>query len=99
MVLDRSYYLGWSLGEHGEWAKYSNFDIATRVPLMFYVPASPYPGEMLFPFIDPFSPASELVPQGKFSAFTKATKMQFAITAVVLIGTKAWDLKAHSSAD
>ncbi|CAB1336983.1 unnamed protein product [Coregonus sp. 'balchen'] len=30
---------GWSLGEHGEWAKYSNFDVATRVPLMFYVPA------------------------------------------------------------
>ncbi|KAK7921767.1 hypothetical protein WMY93_008669 [Mugilogobius chulae] len=29
---------GWSLGEHGEWAKYSNFDVSTRVPLMFYVP-------------------------------------------------------------
>ncbi|KAM8952895.1 iduronate 2-sulfatase [Pelodytes ibericus] len=29
---------GWSLGEHGEWAKYSNFDVTTRVPLMFYVP-------------------------------------------------------------
>uniref|UniRef100_A0A8D3BV18 Iduronate 2-sulfatase n=1 Tax=Scophthalmus maximus TaxID=52904 RepID=A0A8D3BV18_SCOMX len=29
---------GWSLGEHGEWAKYSNFDVATRVPLIFYVP-------------------------------------------------------------
>uniref|UniRef100_A0A671Y9V6 Iduronate 2-sulfatase n=1 Tax=Sparus aurata TaxID=8175 RepID=A0A671Y9V6_SPAAU len=29
---------GWSLGEHGEWAKYSNFDVATHVPLIFYVP-------------------------------------------------------------
>uniref|UniRef100_A0A3P8WNY8 Iduronate 2-sulfatase n=1 Tax=Cynoglossus semilaevis TaxID=244447 RepID=A0A3P8WNY8_CYNSE len=29
---------GWSLGEHGEWAKYSNFDVATQVPLIFYVP-------------------------------------------------------------
>ncbi|XP_022902900.1 iduronate 2-sulfatase [Onthophagus taurus] len=29
---------GWSLGEHGEFAKYSNFDVATRVPLIIQVP-------------------------------------------------------------
>lgn len=29
---------GWSLGEHQEWAKYSNFEVSTRAPLMFYVP-------------------------------------------------------------
>lgn len=29
---------GWSLGEHGEWAKYSNFDIALRVPLIISSP-------------------------------------------------------------
>ncbi|XP_066992107.2 iduronate 2-sulfatase isoform X2 [Anabrus simplex] len=29
---------GWSLGEHGEWSKYSNFDVAVRVPLLVYVP-------------------------------------------------------------
>ncbi|XP_045203887.2 iduronate 2-sulfatase-like isoform X2 [Mercenaria mercenaria] len=29
---------GWSLGEHQEWSKYSNFEVSTRVPLMFYVP-------------------------------------------------------------
>ncbi|XP_041357724.1 iduronate 2-sulfatase-like [Gigantopelta aegis] len=29
---------GWSLGEHQEWSKYSNFEVAVRVPLMFYVP-------------------------------------------------------------
>ncbi|XP_070807887.1 iduronate 2-sulfatase [Pituophis catenifer annectens] len=50
---------GWSLGEHGEWAKYSNFDVATRVPLMFYVPGVTTqisdPGEKVFPFIDPFA--------------------------------------------
>ncbi|XP_053130391.1 iduronate 2-sulfatase [Hemicordylus capensis] len=60
---------GWSLGEHGEWAKYSNFDIATRVPLMFYVPGRTtpisYPGEKHFPFIDAFTQASSSVPQGK----------------------------------
>ncbi|XP_006814432.1 iduronate 2-sulfatase-like [Saccoglossus kowalevskii] len=29
---------GWALGEHQEWAKYSNFDVATRVPLLMYIP-------------------------------------------------------------
>ncbi|XP_059613786.1 iduronate 2-sulfatase [Phlebotomus argentipes] len=29
---------GWSLGEHGEWAKYSNFEVALRVPLIIRAP-------------------------------------------------------------
>ncbi|XP_067950156.1 iduronate 2-sulfatase-like [Watersipora subatra] len=29
---------GWSLGEHGEWSKFSNYDVATRVPFGIYVP-------------------------------------------------------------
>ncbi|KAK7865418.1 hypothetical protein R5R35_012785 [Gryllus longicercus] len=29
---------GWSMAEHGEWAKFSNFEIALRVPLLLYVP-------------------------------------------------------------
>ncbi|KAG7247662.1 hypothetical protein CRUP_006208, partial [Coryphaenoides rupestris] len=50
---------GWSLGEHGEWAKYSNFDVATRVPLMFYVPGvTSFPDWLgagtVFPFVDVF---------------------------------------------
>ena len=32
------YSTGWSLGEHQEWAKYSVFREATRVPLMVYIP-------------------------------------------------------------
>ncbi|CAH2091692.1 unnamed protein product [Euphydryas editha] len=32
---------GWSLGENGLWAKYSNFDVALRVPLIFKVPSKP----------------------------------------------------------
>jgi iduronate 2-sulfatase len=31
---------GWSLGEHSEWAKYSNFDVAVRVPLIVWDPSS-----------------------------------------------------------
>ncbi|NXC15173.1 IDS sulfatase, partial [Corythaeola cristata] len=60
---------GWSLGEHGEWAKYSNFDVATCVPLMFYVPgmttSSASQGERVFPYLDPFSHVLGLVPQGR----------------------------------
>uniref|UniRef100_A0A8C7F8T2 Iduronate 2-sulfatase n=1 Tax=Oncorhynchus kisutch TaxID=8019 RepID=A0A8C7F8T2_ONCKI len=37
-------------GKHGEWAKYSNFDVATRLPLMFYI----------FPYIDVFGPAQNV---------------------------------------
>lgn len=29
---------GWSLGEHAEWAKYSNFEVAVRVPLIIRQP-------------------------------------------------------------
>uniref|UniRef100_A0A671Y466 Iduronate 2-sulfatase n=1 Tax=Sparus aurata TaxID=8175 RepID=A0A671Y466_SPAAU len=48
---------GWSLGEHGEWAKYSNFDVATHVPLIFYVPGVTHYqhnwlGMSTFPYID-----------------------------------------------
>ncbi|XP_075899537.1 iduronate 2-sulfatase [Nelusetta ayraudi] len=49
---------GWSLGEHGEWAKYSNFDVATRVPLIIYDPGVTTPHgsarEPTFPFVDVF---------------------------------------------
>lgn len=31
---------GWQLGEHSEFAKFSNYATATRVPLMVYIPSS-----------------------------------------------------------
>ncbi|XP_052089496.1 iduronate 2-sulfatase-like [Mytilus californianus] len=38
---------GWSLGEHQEWSKYSNFEVATRVPLIVYVPGLTNKGQNL----------------------------------------------------
>lgn len=35
-------FTGWSLGEHGEWSKYSNFEVAVRVPLIFRIPKITY---------------------------------------------------------
>lgn len=29
---------GWALGEHAEWAKYSNYEVALQVPLIIYSP-------------------------------------------------------------
>ncbi|XP_030065990.1 iduronate 2-sulfatase [Microcaecilia unicolor] len=59
---------GWSLGEHGEWAKYSNFDVATHVPMMIYVPgmtADVHPDSRMFSFIDSLSYAADQIPEGK----------------------------------
>lgn len=59
---------GWSLGEHGEWAKYSNFDVATRVPLIVYkpgvTPPLSRPGEKTFPFVDVFQGTREQFGKG-----------------------------------
>lgn len=29
---------GWQLGEHGEWAKHTNFEFATHAPMMIHIP-------------------------------------------------------------
>jgi len=29
---------GWQLGEHGEWCKHTNFELATRAPMMLRIP-------------------------------------------------------------
>ncbi len=44
---------GWSLGEHGLWAKHSPFDVATHTPLIIRAPGTePGKAEGLVEFID-----------------------------------------------
>ncbi|XP_064607791.1 iduronate 2-sulfatase-like [Liolophura sinensis] len=49
---------GWSLGEHQEWSKFSNFEVAVRVPLIVYIPGQKEPSGKLFPYINPFDASS-----------------------------------------
>jgi len=46
---------GWQLGEHGEWTKHTNFEIATRVPLIISAPGQKQVGtrtEAFAEFVD-----------------------------------------------
>ncbi|KAK7097566.1 iduronate 2-sulfatase-like [Littorina saxatilis] len=64
---------GWQLGDHGEWCKHTNFDIATRIPMLVHVPgvtANKVRRGKMYPFHDalgeqfqskPNSQQSELV--------------------------------------
>ena len=48
---------GWQLGEHGEWCKHTNFELATHAPMMVHVPGVTDKGiitEQLTEFVDLF---------------------------------------------
>ncbi|XP_060602272.1 iduronate 2-sulfatase-like [Ruditapes philippinarum] len=64
---------GWSLGEHQEWSKYSNFEVSTRVPLMFYIPGVTAPTQhRLFPHINLLSePDQTIKSQPEYINFKK----------------------------
>ncbi|KAK7097565.1 iduronate 2-sulfatase-like [Littorina saxatilis] len=57
---------GWQLGEHGEWCKHTNFDIATRIPMFVHVPgvtAKKTPPGRMFPFIDALDKSLKFQPE------------------------------------
>ena len=48
---------GWQLGEHGEWCKHTNFELATHAPMMVHIPGRTDSGivtEQLTEFVDLF---------------------------------------------
>jgi len=54
---------GWQLGEHGLWCKHTNFEIATRVPLLISVPKQKSAGkhsDALVEFVDIYPTLTEL---------------------------------------
>jgi iduronate 2-sulfatase len=54
---------GWQLGEHGLWCKHTNFEVATRAPLLISVPGQKSAGkrsEALVEFVDIYPTLAEL---------------------------------------
>ena len=53
---------GWHLGDHGLWCKHSNFEQATRVPLIVHAPGQKATGPAAAPveFVDLFPTLCEL---------------------------------------
>ena len=53
---------GWSLGEHGLWAKHSTFDVATRSPLILRAPGvAPGHTEALVEYVDLYPTLMEML--------------------------------------
>lgn len=53
---------GWSLGDHGLWAKHSTFDVATRSPLIFRAPGvAPGHTQALVEFVDLYPTLMEML--------------------------------------
>jgi arylsulfatase A-like enzyme len=54
---------GWQLGEHGQWCKHTNFEVATRAPLIVAAPGQQSAGQAasgLVEFIDLYPTLAQL---------------------------------------
>lgn len=55
---------GWQLGEHGEWCKHTNFELATHAPMILSIPGLTNQGlstEELVEFVDLFPTVVEAI--------------------------------------
>ena len=69
--------IGWSLGEHGEFCKFENLEVVTRIPLMVYYPGMTdgakswkmkWNEAQTFPFIDVLKDPHHPITKGKLSS-------------------------------
>lgn len=68
---------GWQLGEHGEWCKHTNFEVATHAPMMVRVPGLTDEGdvtESLTEFVDLFPTLVEAADLGTMPMCPEVSK-------------------------
>ncbi len=85
---------GWHLGEHGLWCKHTNFDVATRSPLIVSAPQQPHKGratKALVEFVDIYPTLCELA-----GLPVPADLEGISMTPVMLDPERAWKRAAFS---
>ncbi len=97
---------GWQLGEHGEWCKQTNFELATHAPMMVHIPGLTDKGvvsEQLTEFVDLFPTLVEaaglypiqLCPVGKETSTVTCTE-GISMLPLVRNPTRPWKSAAFS---
>ncbi|KAK7097561.1 iduronate 2-sulfatase-like [Littorina saxatilis] len=81
---------GWQLGEHAEWTKHTNFDIAVRIPMMIHLPgvtAKPATQGKMFPFRDAFKHSLEFQPEayGTNQSFSRPNLSEKGLSSDALV--------------
>ena len=97
---------GWQLGEHGEWCKQTNFELATRIPMMVHIPGKTDQGiqsEKLTEAVDLFPtiaeaaglPSIPLCAEGK-SAKTELCREGRSLLPLISNATTPWKTAVFS---
>ena len=96
---------GWQLGEHGEWCKQTNFELATHAPMMVHIPGLTDAGiatEQLTEFVDLFPTlvdAAELPPLPlcpKVSTKTKLCREGLSLMPLIRNPNAKWKNRVFS---